>query len=96
MVLYWVRERDINYWQVHVESFVQLNAVCQVILVSYTFLFHFKLSHIHHLFFRILYHNMGQTKDSLQSYVCAVYLDSSRHEAWTDMGCLYESVSQPM
>ena len=43
----------------------------------------------------VLYHNMGQPRDSLQSYLCAVYLDPTHVSAWTDLGCLYESVAQP-
>ena len=44
----------------------------------------------------ILYHSMGQPKDSLQAYLCALYLDPLSLPCWTDLGCLYEAVSQPV
>ncbi len=44
----------------------------------------------------VLYHNMSQPRDSLQSYLCAVYLDPTQPSAWVDMGCLYESIAQPV
>ena len=44
----------------------------------------------------ILYHSMGQPKDSLQAYLCALYLDPLSLACWTDLGCLYEAVSQPV
>lgn len=33
--------------------------------------------------------------DALQAYICAVQLDKSHSAAWTNLGILYESVSQP-
>ena len=33
--------------------------------------------------------------DALQAYICAVQLDKSHTAAWTDLGILYESCSQP-
>lgn len=33
--------------------------------------------------------------DALQAYICAVQLDKSHTAAWTNLGILYESCSQP-
>ena len=33
--------------------------------------------------------------DALQAYICAVQLDKSHLAAWTDLGLLYETCSQP-
>jgi histone demethylase len=33
--------------------------------------------------------------DALQAYICAVQLEKGHTAAWTDLGILYESVSQP-
>ena len=44
----------------------------------------------------ILYHSIGQPKDSLQAYLCALYLEPHSLTCWSDLGCLYEAVSQPL
>ena len=44
----------------------------------------------------LLYHKMNQPMDSLQSYLCAVYLDLFNMSCWINLGCLYESVAQPV
>lgn len=33
--------------------------------------------------------------DALQAYICAVQLDKTHRAAWTNLGILYESCSQP-
>jgi tetratricopeptide (TPR) repeat protein len=47
------------------------------------------------IFFRVLYQQQNQHMDALQAYICAVQLDRSHSAAWTDLGILYESCSQP-
>jgi len=44
---------------------------------------------------RVLYQQQNQHMDALQAYICAVQLDRSHSAAWTDLGILYESCSQP-
>ena len=39
---------------------------------------------------------MAQPRDSLQSYLCAVYLDPYNLASWINMGCLYEAMAQPV
>lgn len=48
------------------------------------------------LYYSLLYQKVSQPKDSLQSYLCAVYLDPQSLASWVNMGCLYESAAQPM
>merc|ERR1719458_2411637 len=37
----------------------------------------------------------NQPMDALQAYICAVQLDKDHWAAWTNLGILYESQSQP-
>jgi len=44
---------------------------------------------------RVLYQQQNQPLDALQAYICAVQLDKYHVAGWTNLGILYEAVSQP-
>lgn len=44
---------------------------------------------------RVLYQQHSQYMDAQQAYISAVQLDKTHRAAWTNLGLLYESVSQP-